>query len=381
MSVVEVNSLRQQFPLFKERNYLATHSLGCLPHEAFLDIEEYKQSLLLGRRALPAWLERYEEIFGLIERLLNAPSGSVALGPSATACQAAIAATLNPTAKQNCIIISELDFPSCRYLWAAQSRRGFQITEAAAVDKISIPAEALVAKIDERVAVVAISLVSYLNSSRIDINAVIAAAHRVGAIVILDAYQAVGLIPLDVTTLDVDVVVGGTHKWLGGGLGLAFAYVRPSLAEQLEPIYPGWFSHSNPTAFESTFTPAPGARRFQQGTPAMEPIYTSRAGLRFALEFGVEQIYQRNQSLTTYLIAAADAYGIKVNTPRTLGTRGGTVCLEVNNPTAVAQELAELGIDVDTRSELGIRVSPHLCSTEEECDRLIESLIKLTHKN
>jgi kynureninase len=380
MQAFDFKTLRNQFPLLEERNYLGNHSLGVLSQEAFLDIEAYVQSLYLGRRSLPTWLERYEEMFVLIEKLLNAPTGSIALAPSATAAQAAIAATIQPNSKRNRIIVTDLDFPSCRYMWKSQAQRGFDIIEIAAANGMQIAAADVVAQIDDRVAVVALSLVSYLNSARLDIQPIIAAAHAAGAIVVLDAYQAVGIIPLDVTSLDADVVVGGTHKWLCGGMGLAFAYVRPSLAEQLDPVYPGWFAHLQPTAFAQTFTPATGARRFQQGTPSIEPIYASRAGLRFAIDVGVEQIHQRNIELTNYLINCADADGIPVNTPRSDRQRGGTVCLGVSNSEATVRELAELGIDVDTRSNLGIRVSPHPCSTEQDCQQLIEAVVKLDRK-
>ncbi len=376
----DFTALRSQFPLLAERNYLAIHSLGALPRETIADVAVYSQSLYLGRRALPTWLERYEEMFVLIETLLKAPTSSIALAPSATAAQAAIAATIQPNSKRNRIIVTDLDFPSCRYMWKSQVYRGFDIIEIAAADGMQIATADVVAQIDDRVAVVAVSLVSYLNSARLDIQPIIEAAHAAGAIVVLDAYQAVGIIPLDVTSLDADVVVGGTHKWLCGGMGLAFAYVRPSLAEQLDPVYPGWFAHLQPTAFAETFTPATGARRFQQGTPSIEPIYTSRAGLRFAIDVGVEQIHQRNIELTNYLINCADADGIPVNTPRSHHQRGGTICLGVSNSEAAVRELAELGIDVDTRSSLGIRVSPHPCSTEQDCQQLIEAVVKLDRK-
>jgi kynureninase len=223
-----------------------------------------------------------------------------------------------------------------------------------------------------------VSLVSYLNSARLDIKPIIKAAHAAGAIVVLDAYQAIGVIPLDLTSLGADVVVGGTHKWLCGGMGLAFAYVKPSLAEQLDPVYPGWFAHLQPTAFAATFTPAIGARRFQQGTPSIEPIYTSRAGLKLAIDIGVEQIHQRNIELTSYLINYADFLGIPIHTPRDPQHRGGTVCLGVDRAELVVQELAELGIDVDTRSSSRIRVSPHYCNTEADCRRSIETIAQIS---
>jgi kynureninase len=377
MQALDFTNLRKQFPLLEERNYLATHTLGPLPQEAAMDIEAYTQSLYLGRRALPIWLEQYEKMFSPIEKLLNAPIGSVAITASATAAQSAIAATIQPNAKRNRIIITDLDFSSCRYMWKSQIQRGFDIIEINSVDGIQIATADIIAQIDDRVAVVAVSLVSYLSSARLDIQPIIDAAHAAGAIVVLDAYQAVGLMPIDVISLNADVVVGGTNKWLCGGIGLAFAYVRPSLAEQLDPVYPGWFAHLQPTAFADTFTPATGARRFQQGTPSIEPIYTSRAGLQFALDVGVSQIHQRNIELTTYLIDCADAYGIPVNTPRSHHQRGGTVCLGIDRAETMVRELAELGIDVDTRSSLGIRVSPHPCNTEQDCDQLIETVAKL----
>jgi kynureninase len=377
MTAVAFKTLRKQFPLLEERTYLATHSLGILPQEAFLDVKEYSQSLYLGRRALPMWLERYEEIFHSIETLLNAPTGSIALAPSATAAQAAIAAAILPSARRNRIIITDLDFPSCRYLWNAQVHRGFEIIEIQASEGMQIDVGDVIAQIDDRVAIIAVSLVSYLNSARLDIKPIIKAAHAAGAIVVLDAYQAIGVIPLDLTSLGADVVVGGTHKWLCGGVGLAFAYVRPSLAEQLDPVYPGWFAHLQPTTFTATFTPAIGTRRFQQGTPSIEPIYTSRAGIQFAIDVSIEQIYQRNLELTTYLIDCADFHGIPILTPRLPEHRGATVCLGVTRAEFLVQELAEIGIDVDTRTGLSIRVSPHPCNTKQECQQLIDSISKI----
>lgn len=379
MQSFDFTTLRKQFPLIEERNYLATHTLGPLSQEAFLDVEAYTKSLYLGKQVFPIWLERYEEMFHLVETLLNAPSGSVAITASTTAAQAAIAATIQPNAKRNRIIITDLDFSSGRYLWKSQVQRGFDIIEVEAVGGIQIESADVISQIDDRVAVVALSLVSYINSARLDIQPIIEAAHAAGAIVILDAYQAVGVIPLDVASLGVDVLLGGMNKWLCGGIGLAFAYVKPSLAAQLDPVYPGWLSHVQPTAFATTFTPDSGARRFQQGTPSFGSIYTSRAGLRFAIDVGVEQIHQRNIELTNYLINCADAYGIPIKTPRSAQRRGGTVCLEVDQAETVVQELAALGIDVDNRSSQRIRVSPHCCNTEEECQQLIESVVKLIH--
>ncbi len=377
MEKCDFSNLRKQFPLIEERTYLATHTLGPLPKAAFLDIESYTKSLYLGRRVFSIWLKHYEQMFTLIEKLINAPTGSVAITASTTAAQAAIAAAIQPDPKRNRIIITDLDFPSGRYLWNAQSQRGFEIVEIQAADGMQIEAQDVIDRIDDRVAIVAVSLVSYINSARLDIQPIIEAAHAAGAIVVLDAYQAVGIVPVDVIALGVDVLVSGMNKWLCGCLGLSFAYVKPSLAKKLDPVYPGWFAHLQPAKFADTFTPDIGARRFQQGALSFEPIFTSRAGVQLAIDIGVEQIHQRNIELTNYLIDCADAYGIPVHTPRSPQNRGGTVCLGVDRAELVVQELAELGIDVDTRFSNRIRVSPHYCSTEADCQQAIAAIDRI----
>lgn len=377
MDKCDFSNLRKQFPLIEERTYLATHTLGPLPKAAFLDIESYTKSLYLGRRVFSIWLQQYEEMFALIEKLINAPTGSVAITASTTAAQAAISAAIQPETKRNRIIITDLDFPSGRYLWNAQSQRGFEIIEIQASDGMQIAAQDVIDRIDDRVAIVAVSLVSYINSARLDIQPIIEAAHAVGAIVVLDAYQAVGIVPVDAIALGVDVLVSGMNKWLCGSLGLAFAYVKPSLAEKLGPAYPGWFAHLQPAKFADTFTPDIGSRRFQQGALSFEPMYTSRAGLQLAIDIGVEQIHQRNIELTNYLIDCADACGIPIHTPRSPQNRGGTVCLGVDRAELVVQELADLGIDVDTRFSNKIRVSPHYCSTAAECQQAIAAIDRI----
>jgi kynureninase len=381
MEKCDFTNLRKQFPLMEERTYLATHTLGPLPREAFLDIESYTKSLYLGRRVFSIWLKQYEEMFLLIEKLINAPNGSVAITASTTAAQAAIAAAIQPDTKRNRAIVTDLDFSSGRYLWNAQSQRGFEIIEIKASDEMRIEAQDVLNRIDDRVAVVAISLISYINSARIDIQPIIEAAHAVGAIVVLDAYQAVGIVPVDVIALDVDVLVGGMNKWLCGGVGLAFAYVKPSLIERIVPVYPGWFAHVQPAAFTSLFTPANNSRRIQQGTQSFEPIYTSRAGLQLAIDIGVEQIHQRNIELTNYLIDRADRAGISILTPRSPHHRGGTILLKVDRPETVVEDLAQMGIDVDTRSSQGIRVSPHPCNTETECQYLIDNIVQIADRH
>ena len=314
-----------------------------------------------------------------MERLLSAPAGSVALRDSNTACQAAIAGALQPSPRRNRIIVSELDFHSALHLWRAQERRGFEVVVVPSRDDCSITEQDILQHLDERVVAVAVALVSR-NSALLNAAPVIAAAHEVGAIVILDAYQAVGVVPLDVSSLGADVVVGGTHKWLCGETGLAFMYVARALSERLSPAYPGWFGHADLHAFVHThefvdsYVPVAGARRFQQGTPAMEAIYGARAGLRFVLEVGVKAIAERNSALLDYLIRGCERRGFVVRTPAAATAHAGGICLGPSDPERVVQALAAQGIDVDQRRKLLVRLAPHPCVTEDECERVLTAL-------
>jgi kynureninase len=321
------------------------------------------------------------EFSRLLEQLLGAEPGSVALRDSATAAQAAIASAVTPRPGRDRILYGALDFHSSRYLWAAQARRGFSVEELRPEDGVLLRPEEVRRHLDERVAIVALSLVSPRSGALLDVEPVVKAAHDAGALVVLDTYQGVGVVPVDVRRLGVDVVVGGTHKWLGGGgLGLAFLYVRPSLAERLEPAYPGWIGHREMVRFAETYEPAPGGARFQQGTPALEPIYTARAGLRFVLEAGVERLRERNMALTTRMVARALDAGLVVTTPREPERRGGMLCFDMDEGPSVVERMASLGIDIDTRPGAGVRVAPHPCNTEEECDRVVDELARLTRR-
>src|SRR3569623_99593 len=213
--MTDFTTLRERFPTLVERAYFATHGFGPLLRETLRDLDDYRRTLTLRNRVVATWYERIVEIRGLLAQLVGAREGDIALGPNATACQASFAAPL----------------------------------------------------------------VANANGALLDVERVIAAAHDVGAIVVLDAYQAAGIVPIDVRALDVDALVSGTNKWLSSaGMGLAFLYVRRSLANRLAPAFPGWFAHEDPLAYADLFVPAHGARRFEQGAPAVEAIYGARAG-------------------------------------------------------------------------------------------------------
>ena len=379
----EVATWRARFPTLNARTYFATQCLGPIPDEALRDLDAYRDTLLLRSRGLGTWIERMDELHGLCEQLLGGAAGSVALMPSATAAHGALAAAIRPTERRNRILASSLDFHSTRYLWQAQMERGFVVSELPGSDDGTLPAERGVAALDDTVAIVALSLVSPRSGALLDVAPIIAAARACGARVILDAYQAVGVVPIDVAALGVDALVGGTHKWLcGGGTGLAFLYVAPDWCTTLTPVYPGWLAHLQLLEFADRFVPHVGARRFQQGTPALEPIYTARAGLRFALEAGVGNIRARNLQLGRQLIDGVTALGLPLRTPRADAARGGMLVVAVDDDKgeAIVEQLAERGIDIDHRPGAGIRIAPHYCTTEDECKQLLSALAEVAHE-
>lgn len=374
----EWSALRARVPIFGERVYLASHCLGPLPAETFRDLDEYAQTLRLRNRALEAWMERISEVRSLCEQVLHGAPGTVALGASSTQCHAQIASALRPRGERRVILGTDLDFPSVRYLWAAQAARGFEYRTVCSPDGVAMPTQQLIDAIDEHTAVVAVSVASYFNGAMLDLAPVIAAAHAHGACVVLDAFQAVGIVPLDVGALGVDFLVAGTHKWLcGGGTGLAFVYVRPDRAIELTPAYPGWLGHTAMADYAESYVPAVGARRFEQGTPAVEPVYTARAGLRLVLDAGVEALRARNLELSDRMLRGAEALGIAVDTPREHHARSGMLCLRVVDAKAVAGQLEARGFDVDTRPGSGLRASPHPLLTEDECDAFLHTLASL----
>jgi kynureninase len=374
---VDFRALRSRFSVLRERTYLATQCLGPFPDEMLADLDEYRRTLFLRNRCIPLWVDRVEEAISLFERLISAPPNSVALMPNATSAQAAVAAALRPQAGRDRILYTSVDFHSSRYLWSAQGHRGFVPCEVPAGADGATPVAALAERIDRRTALVALALVSPRTGALADVRPVVEAARAAGALVVLDAYQAMGVVPVDVGALGADVVVGGTHKWLcSGGMGLAFAYIRPDLADSLQVAYPGWIGSNGMVGFAEAYEPAPGARRFMQGTPALEPIYTARAGLRFVLEVGLPAIRARSLALTEGLLARARERGLVVRTPFASNARGGMICIEVDDAERVTAALSDEGVDVDCRPGAGIRIGPHPCNTEQECALAVDLIAR-----
>ncbi|MDI1449988.1 aminotransferase class V-fold PLP-dependent enzyme [Polyangium sp. 6x1] len=368
---------RRRFPLLDERSYFACQCMGPYPSQMMDDLRAYERTLVLRSRAIPEWAGRWAEMHRLTEELVGAPQGSIFLRDSATAVQAAICAGIEPIGERSRILIGTGDFHSSRYVWAAQERRGFQVLDLPTKGPDALDAEAIAAQIDERVRVVALSLVSPRNGALLDARPIASAARRAGALLVLDVYQAIGVVPVSASELGAHVLVGGFHKWVGGGgTGLAFGYVEPGILDEITPAFPGWMAHRELLGFRDDFEPSATATKLEQGMPAMEPIYTSRAGIRWVLDVGVAALRERSLQLTERLLAHAEAAGLPLTTPRRADRRGGMVCLGVphGDAAAIVAALEQEGIDIDVRPGAGLRIGPHPCLEDDECDRLMARL-------
>ena len=321
--------------------------------------------------AWPQWLQSVREIGDGIGALFGAPSGTVSLAPNVSVLQAAIASSIdfNRAGARNEVVYEALQFPSLAYVWTAWQRAGAVVTKVPSDDGKTIPTERICAAITERTTVVVLSHAYYQSAVLIDLPPIIARARETGALVVLDAYQTTGIVPYDVRELDLDIVVGGSHKWLCGGPGCGWIYVRPELRQRFGPMVTGWFAHREPFAFE----PAPIAYaddqfRWATGTPPVPGYVAARAGHAIIAQVGVPAIRAHNTRLTTRLTEIAQDRGWPVSTPHDPSKRTGWIGLDLPRGRQLVEELAARRIYVDYRPGCGLRVSAHAYTTDEDID-------------
>ena len=251
-----------------------------------------------------------------------------------TTCEATVASCLDFSGRRNKVVYTDLNFPSIMYFWEAQRARGARVVMVPSDDGIHVNTERLLDAIDEETLIVPISHVIFRSAFIQDVAAIIEKAHRVGAYVLLDSFQALGTVPFDVQALNVDFCTGGVLKWLCGGPGTAYLYVRPDLAKKLQPSFTGWMGHRNPFGFEigaNQYTDT--MYRFTQGTPNIPALHAARPGLKIIAQAGIENIRAKSVRQTALLIEMADQRGWRVNTPRD-PARSRRDCLHRHAPRA-----------------------------------------------
>jgi kynureninase len=368
---------RDRFPILHTSTYLVSNSLGAMPASTAGRLAEYAESW--QTRGVKAWADRWWhlpiEVGNVVAPLMGAPAGSVSMVPTVSQAQAMILTTLTFTPSRDEIVMTALDFPSVRYVTDELAPKlGARVTVVPTDDNLSIDAQRVVDAISPRTKLVAISHVLFKSAYIMDVAPIIAKAHEVGALVLLDAYHAVGVIPVDVTTLGADFYMGGVLKWLCGGPGGCFLWVSPEQSASLRPTLTGWQAHLRPFAFEDRLDPASGAWRWLGGTPTVPALYAALDGPAILAEAGLPAIRAKSQRQTAHLISLADARGFSVHAPRDPERRGGTVAFDVPNGASVAQALLARDVVIDYRPGAGIRVAPHFYTTDEELDRAVAEL-------
>jgi kynureninase len=330
-------------------------------------------------RGVRAWEERWWmlalEVGNELGALMNAPRDSVSLHQNVTTCQAVVASCFDFTGKRNKVVYSDMNFPSVMYFWEAQRQYGAQVHMVKTDDGITVPTERLLDAIDDRTLIVPLSHVIFRSSYINDAKAIIDKAHKVGAHVVLDTYQSLGTVPVDIQSLNADFACGGVLKWLCGGPGVAYLYVRPDLGKKLEPKLTGWFAHEN--SFEFATGPiryADAPLRFMNGTTHIPAIEAARPGLKIIQEVGIEKIREKSKRQTARLIEIADHHGWRVNTPRNPEQRGGTVSIDMPDSQPVSRELLSRSVLVDWRPKAGVRFSPHFYNTDAEIDAALAAV-------
>jgi kynureninase len=362
---------RGEFPILDRTTYMISNSLGAMPRGVYDAMHAYADSW--AQRGVRAWEEGWWEmavgVGDKIAPLIGAGPGEISLHQNVTLTQAVISSCFDFRGPRNKIVMVELEFPSIQYFYQEQRRHGARVEVVPTPDHIRIDLEKLLAAIDETTLLVPISQVLFRSSYIVDVRAIIERAHRVGAHVILDSFQATGTIPLDVRSLGVDFAVGGVLKWLCGGPGVAYLYVREDLRAKLRPSLTGWIAHRRPFAFETGAIEArEDSFRYLNGTPHIPALFACQPGLDILTQVGIRAIREKSIRMTTRLVEGAKSRGWKVNTPDNPEERAGTVSVECPQAYEVCRELLVRDILVDYRPKAGVRISPHFYNREEECD-------------
>ncbi|HVN10431.1 MAG TPA: aminotransferase class V-fold PLP-dependent enzyme [Patescibacteria group bacterium] len=371
---------RKEFPILETSTYLISNSLGAMPRAVRDRMAAYTESWAV--RGVRAWEEEWwslaSEVGDQIGRVIGAPPGSVSVHQNVTLTEACIASCFDFAKPRNKVVMVDLEFPSILYFYLEQRRRGADVVVVQSDDGIHPPMQKILDAIDERTLLVPISLVFFRSASILDARAVVEKAHRVGAKIVLDVFQAAGTLPVDVTALGVDFAVGGVLKWLCGGPGVGYLYVRPDLAPELNPAITGWFAHKSPFSFD----PRPIERtdtsfRFLTGTTQIPALYAAGPGLDIIAAAGIENIRRKSMEMTAHLIAGAQARGWRVNTPLDPAARAGTVSVECPHAEDVAHALCARNILVDYRPKAGVRMSPHFYNRMDELDIALDAISEI----
>jgi kynureninase len=356
---------------------MVSHSLGAMPRGATAAVAEFTDTW--ATRGIRAWEEGWWEmpvaLGNLIADIIGAAHGQVVMHQNVSICQTIVTSCFDWNGKRNKLVTDGLNFPSNDYIYHELNRQGARIHSVATADGMTLRLEDVLAAIDEETQLVSVSHVAFRSSFVQDLATITRRAHEVGALVIADLYQSAGIVPVDVQALGVDFATGGSVKWLCGGPGAGYLYVRPDLMERMHPVATGWAAHARPFEFE----PGPidfalDMHRFLNGTPNVPAMYSARAGYEIVRAIGVEAIRAKSLRQTQRLIDLADTAGFLVRTQRNANERGGVVILDVTGGKEITAELISREVLVDYRPGAGIRIAPHFYTLDKELDHTIAEI-------
>ena len=375
---------REEFPILATTTYLVSNSLGAMPRSVPGRLAEYAEQW--AARGVRAWAQGWwsmpVSVGDEIAPLIGAGAGEVAMVPNVSIGQAEILSSLDYGGGRDTIVMTELDFPSVRYVYdELAARLGARIVVVPSDDGVRIDEDRVIAAIDERTRLVSISHVLFRSAYVMDVARIASHAHAMGALVSLDAYHSVGVLPVDVRALGADFLTGGVLKWLCGGPGGCFLWARPEVSATVAPALTGWQAHRQPFAFEPEMAYADGAWRWLGGTPVIPALFAATEGPRLLRAAGIERVRAKSLRQTTRLIELADARGFPVTVARDPARRGGTVAFDVPHAREVAQALLAREIIVDFRPGAGIRVAPHFYTTDEELDAAVHAIDAILAKD
>lgn len=375
---------RREFPVVEKTLYMISHSLGAMPQRTRNCLNEYAD--LWSTRSIRAWEEGWwtmpVSVGDLIGRIIGAGPGEVVMQPNVSVAQWIIHSCLDWSEPRNKLVSEDLNFPTNIYIFHELERKGARLVKVASEDGITAPLEKMLDAIDEQTLLVSVSHVIYRSSAIQDLGAIVRKAHAVGAMVVGDLYQSAGTVPVDVKALDLDFAVGGSVKWLCGGPGAGYLYVRPDHVAKLRPQLTGWMAHRESFGFEhGPIHYADDMFRFLHGTPAIPALYAAKSGYEIVLEAGVERIREKSMQQTQRLVELAQEAGYRIRSPLMAQDRGGAVILDLPGAEAVTRELLRRDVLVDYRPGAGMRVAPHFYTKDEEIPELIRQIreVAATH--
>jgi len=380
----DLEAIREEFPILNRCVYLINNSLGAVPRKAQDFLERFYR--VWAEEGVEAWSQEWwnlpRKVGDRVATILGAGGDEVTMLPNATLCHWVVLSTkfLNKEKDRIKIIATEHDFPSSLYAVSRIAEfMGWELDLVKSEGQVGIDAQSITDKIDEKTLFVTTSHVYFKSAYIQDISRLTSRAREVGALTVIDGYHAPGVIPVDVKELDVDFYIGGCLKWLCGGPGNSFLYVRPDLSPRLHPQLTGWLAHKKPFAFSPEMEFTTGSYRYMSGTPPIPSLYTALAGLEVIDKVGLSQIRRKSLALTQQIIERAKQEGFRLFTPKEDERRAGAVSINLPHAFSVSKALEKRKIRVDFRKGKAeepdvIRVGPHFYNTEEEIEALFRAI-------